>query len=400
MPFRRVRRLLSRSMSTTATTHRRAPEFEPLALLHIVRQVAESSPSDDPLRPSTRSWDIARELNEHFAAAPAARRICEHLGLSWQKVCELAFMVGHAQRVALGHALGDAEPDWLTDEYCNYALKLIAHRQGVATLTPGEYRTARAKVVAGRSRRNVARQVPIPTAEQITINAGSWDEALARAGLAPRRGLGGQPARGGPVPIVQVVDRCYDHFRTEPTLGELVQFARANRIPFPRKERGRSYSSYVKEWKDWRATRGLDVPDGPPPKSERPDYSCDVGAALPGERRAKSAWGDRDEVVVWVTRYLAELKRRELASQRAYDAWARQQDGAPWASVFERHGGWVAVPRRSLAAARAAGGPYRTSTNAEGWDQLRLAQHVSPGRIRRTQSGDVAWSRSKRKKQM
>jgi hypothetical protein len=44
-----------------------------------------------------------------------------------------------------------------------------------------------------------------------------------------------------------------------------------------------------------------------------------------------------------VARYLAELKARDRASQRGYDAWARQQDGAPWASVLERHGGWVAV---------------------------------------------------------
>jgi hypothetical protein len=48
------------------------------------------------------------------------------------------------------------------------------------------------------------------------------------------------------VPIVEVLDRCYEHHRTEPTLGELVLFAKANRIPFPRKERGRPYSSLSK----------------------------------------------------------------------------------------------------------------------------------------------------------
>lgn len=194
-----------------------------------------------------------------------------------------------------------------------------------------------------RGERKIARRIPLPTAEQIKINVGSWDDALARAGLAPRHGLGGQHARVGPVPIVEVLDRCYEHHRTEPTLGELVQFAKANGIPFPRKERGRPYSSYVKEWKDGRAVRGVDVPDGPPPKCERPDYSYDVGAALAGERRAKSAWTDHDEVVAWVTRYLVVLKAGDRASQRGYDAWVRQQSGAPWASVLDRHGGWVAV---------------------------------------------------------
>lgn len=326
------------------TAHRPASEFEPLALLQIVRQVAESSLADDPWRLSTRSWDRARERNESCADVPAARRICEHLRLPWEKVRVLAFITDHGQRVALGHALRDAETDWLTDEYCSFALNLIARREGVPTLTPGQYRTGcQAMVGAERNRRSIARRIPMPTAEQIEIKAGSWDEALADAGLAPRHGLGGQHARVGPVSLVNVLDRCYEHHGTEPTLGELVLFARANGIPFPRKERGRAYSSYVTEWKDGRAARGLGAPDGPPPKCERPDYSYDVGAALPGERRAKGAWADGNEVMEWVMRYLGELKARDRASQRAYDAWARKQDGAPWASVLERHGGWVAV---------------------------------------------------------
>lgn len=125
-------------------------------------------------------------------------------------------------------------------------------------------------------------------------------------------------------------------------------FARVNGIPFPRKDRGRPYSSYVKEWKDARAVRGLEIPDGPPPKSERPEYSCNVGAAFPGEKRAKSTWSDHDEVVAWVARYLAEPNARDRASQRGYDAWARQKAGAPWASVLERRGGWVAVREEAL----------------------------------------------------
>jgi hypothetical protein len=332
------------TMSATATAHQRASEFEPLALLHVVREVARSSLVDDPQRISTRSWDAARELSERFADVPAARRICEHLRLPWEKIRELAFMNGHAQRVALGHALGGEQADWLTEEYRSFALRLIARHLGAATLTPGQYRAARhAMLGSGRSRRSIPRPVPIPTAEQIETLAGGWDEALAQAGLAPRHGLGGHHARVGPVRIVEVLDRCYEHHRTEPTLGELVLFARGNGIPFPRKERGRPYRSYVKEWKDGRSARGLDVPNAPPPKCERPDYSSDVGAALPGERRAKSVWADHDEVVTWVARYLVELNVRDGASQRAYDAWARQQDGAPWASVLERHGGWVAV---------------------------------------------------------
>ena len=332
------------TMSATAPAHRRASEFEPLALLQIVPEVALSSAADEPRRISTRSWDGARELSERFVDAPPARRICEHLRLPWEKIRELAFLNGHAQRVALGHALGGDHADWLTEEYSCFALMLLARRLGVPNLSPSQYRAARqAMLGSGRGQESIARRVLIPTAEQIQTLAGGWDEALTQAGLAPRHGLGGHHARVGPVRIVEVLDRCYEHHGTEPTLGELVLFARGNGIPFPRKERGRPYLSYVKEWKDGRSARGLDVPNEPPPKCERPDYSSDVGAALPGERRAKSVWADHDEVVTWVARYLVELNVRDGASRRAYDAWARQQDDAPWASVLERHGGWIAV---------------------------------------------------------
>jgi hypothetical protein len=331
-------------MSATETTHRRASDFEPVALLQAVREVAQSSLADDPRRISTRSWDAARHLSERFGDAPAARRICEHLRLAWEKIRELAFMRGHAQRVGLGHALGGEQADWLTEEYSNFVLKLMARRVGSSTLTPVQYRAER-QAMAGIdcSRRGRKWQLPVPTAEQIESRADTWDEALIRADLAPRHGLGGHRAHVGPPPIVEVLDRCYEHHGTEPTVRELVVFAKANGIPFPRKERGRPYNSYVEKWKETRIARGLTIPDGPPPKSERPDYWRDVGAALPGERRAKSAWAEHDELVGWVMDYLGELNPRERSSQRGYDAWARGQDGAPWASVVQRHGGWMAV---------------------------------------------------------
>jgi hypothetical protein len=297
-----------------------------------------------PRRISTRSWDTARAESDRFVDAPAARRICEHLRLPWGKVLDLAFLNGHAQRVALGHALSGEEADWLTDAHSRFVLKLIARRLGASTLSPGQYRAERHRMVgAGCSRRRGNCQLPVPSAEQIEAVAGTWDAALAGADLVRRHGVGGHRAHVGPTPIVDVLDRCYEHHGVEPTLGELVLFARANGIPFPRKERGRPYSSYVEEWKDARTARGLTVPDGPHPKSERPDYSRDVGAVLPGERRAKSTWAERDELVGWVMRYLGELKPRKRSSQRGYDAWARRQGGAPWASVVHRHGSWAAL---------------------------------------------------------
>jgi hypothetical protein len=97
------------------------------------------------------------------------------------------------------------------------------------------------------------------------------------------------------------------------------------RIPYPRRERGRPWSSYVTEWKARRRAQGLAVPNGPPPTAQRPDYSKDVGAALPGESRTKASWADPGELIAWAGRYLTQLQPRERASQRGYDQWAAGQ---------------------------------------------------------------------------
>jgi hypothetical protein len=137
------------------------------------------------------------------------------------------------------------------------------------------------------------------------------------------------------------------HHRAEPTSGELETVARANGIPFPRRERGRPWSGYVREWMDRRREQGLPVPDGPPPKRQRPDYTHDVGAARPGERRGRKQWDDLDEFAAWVLRYLDALPRGERPGQRDYDGWGRRTEGAPWSSNFGPHGGWTVVLARS-----------------------------------------------------
>jgi hypothetical protein len=261
-------------VSARARSSRPASEFEPLTLLVAVREVAESSGVVEPRRISTRSWDSARGGNDGFADAPAARRICEHLGLRWAKVRELAFMPSRGQRVALGYALNEHQGNWLTPEHCDYVLRLVAHRLHVSTPTPVQCRGECAAMLAADHRRWAhGGQLRLPTEDQIAAIAGSWDGALASAGLTARQGIGGHRNRAQPVKIVDVLDRCYEHHGTEPTFRDLEVFARANGIPFPRMKRGRAYGDYVREWKDKRRAQGLPVPAGPPPTSARPDHA-------------------------------------------------------------------------------------------------------------------------------
>jgi hypothetical protein len=90
------------------------------------------------------------------------------------------------------------------------------------------------------------------------------------------------------------------------------------------------------------------VPDGPPPRDQRPDYGFDAGASREGERRQGHVWDDFDECVAYVRRYLHDLPAGRRACQRDYAASRRAQPDGPWPSKFNRHGGWAAV----LAAAR------------------------------------------------
>lgn len=332
------------AMPPTATATRSASDFEPLVLLQVVREIAELSEADEPPTVSTRLWDRTRPLSNRFPDAPAARRIAEHLGLPWRKVVELAFIGGRGQATALGHALNEKEGNWLTPEYCDYILSLVARRLNVPTLTPGQYRSERNAMLDAQCRR-VRRpgQLRLPTEEQVAAIAGSWDQALAHAGLRARAGSAGQRSRSQPAAIIDVLDRCYEAHGTEATAADSEVFARANGIPYPRRERGKPWVEYVREWKERRRAESLPVPDAPPPKAQRPDYSADVGAARPGERRAKKRWDDLDEVADWVMSYLKTLGRRERSTQRGYVGWARGQEGAPSSSAFDKHGGWAAV---------------------------------------------------------
>jgi hypothetical protein len=81
----------------------------------------------------------------------------------------------------------------------------------------------------------------------------------------------------------------------------------------------------------------------PKPGSTLPRNDQDVGAALPGERRSKPSWDDRDECVEWVVRDLRMLRRRRAHRRCGYNSWAGNQDGAPGSGAFEQHGGWEAM---------------------------------------------------------
>jgi hypothetical protein len=153
----------------------------------------------------------------------------------------------------------------------------------------------------------------------------------------------------------------YEHHEAQPSLKDLVAFARGNGIPYPTERRER-FGAAMAAWKADRRARGLPVPERLPPRKARAEararYSRDVGAAREGERPLKR-WDDAEECVAWVARYLEGLPASARSTRRSYRDWALRQDGAPSPSALAQHGGFERIRRLAQEHTRAARRPPR-----------------------------------------
>jgi hypothetical protein len=324
-------------------------------LLQGVREVsmlaaqASAHGGGDPVEPtmvSQSAFDAARARSLNYASLPRGKQIAEQLKKRWRVVLTIAHEPPGRHAHLLGLKEKEPEQDWLTDDYVAYMLKLVARRLNAATVTPSEYRLERAALLKeDRASWLHGAQRLLPNDEQIRTACGSWDNALLLAGLKLGPGRGGHKRLQMPT-LAGLLERCHEHHGVLPTRSELQTFARANGIPFPTMK-GKNWAATVREWRATRTAMGLATPEKPPPLRERPDYTRDVNAALPGERRQRT-WSQA-ECVASVTRYLAQLSSGQHSTKRGYDAWAKHAADAPRASIFDEHGGWNAVREAALA---------------------------------------------------
>jgi hypothetical protein len=317
-------------------------------LLRGVREVASLSDAENPIQVSQRRFDAARQVSQRFANLPRAHRIAERLRMPWRDVLALAHSPSNTHAHRLGRAQTELAHDWLTYDLIAFALRLVALRLDVQSVSPIQYRTKRAKLLREDHAAYVhGRQLRLPSEDQIRVAMdGDWDAALALADLAPRPPRGDQ-GRGKYAPsTAEVLDRAYEAHGKELTSKEIWVFVKANGIPYGR-ERGRLWAECVTEWKQQRAARGLDVPDGPPPLDQRPDYGQSIGAALPDERRRRD-WSEIEDCLPHVLAYLAQLPSGARSTKRGYQEWACEQKDAPTSSSFDQHGGWERLRRLAL----------------------------------------------------
>lgn len=330
--------------------------WEALALLRAVREVAALARPDEPASVTQRAFDDARQYADLICGGrslPQARQIAHELGLSWRDVIALAHEPNERQAHGLGlYGREWMSRGWLTPERIVFALRLVAGRRRATTLTMGVYDAERDVLLAADARDWLhGRRLRLPDAEAIMGAAGGWDAALGLAGLE----VGARPAqriRQVIVSRLDAMDRFHDHYGEQPTKRALEVFASGNGIPLSA-ENKRLWSETIAEWRQRRRERSLPQPRTSERKGGRgvkaPDYSKDVGAALPGERPHRGKWSDEEACVAWVARYLATLGPRGRSTRDGYQRWASQYPGAPSASRFAQQGGWEAVRRNAIA---------------------------------------------------
>lgn len=343
--------------------------MEDLMLLRAVREVAALAKPDEPEAVTQRAFDAAREHSATHAGLPAARRITERFGWPWSLVLTVAHEPEHRQAYELGaKSRGPTSLKWLTEEHVVAVLIIAAGRLSQDTVSKTEYRAEREEMLrTDRARWLNGGNLLLPTTGQIVGKVGSWDEALRKAGLRLPHERTPKPREKRAPSFVDLMERFHDHYGVQPTQQALREFARGNGIPYP----DHHHVNHVKfsvgrdEWLAQRRANGLLAPkversrpggssrDSRP--APRPDYSRDVGAARPGERRfgehRRTKWS-REDCIASVTRYL-EYTAGSRSTFHGYTSWAATQENAPVVNTLEMHGGWEALRREAQKRMRA-----------------------------------------------
>jgi hypothetical protein len=327
-------------------------------LLRAVREVAVLASPGRPEAVTQRAFDAAKAGSAAHADVPAARRIAEQLKLSWPEVLATALEPEDRQAHKLGaKARGPTSVDWLTEKHAAAVLQLVAGRLSANTVSTAEYEAECEKLLgADGARWFQGGNLPLPTPRQIVHRFGSWDEALRKAGLQlPHQRVPG--IRPKPAPsFPDLMERFHDVYEIQPTAKALQEFARGNGIPYPDPRRVK-FSAGLDEWLARRRASGESAPrvekrrpgrlPGGGRPAPHPDYSRDVGAARPGERRLgehrQIKW-TREDCIASVARYL-EHAAGSRSTERGYGSWAAAQESAPRRSTLRVHGRWEEMRR-------------------------------------------------------
>ncbi len=170
-----------------------------LTLLDAVAEVAALASPTSPRTVSQRAFDAARSRSLFYPNLPHAKHIAERLKMTWPDVLAVAHAWGDEQNKLLGAKGRGPNAKWVTPENAASALAVVAHRLGKDSLTQGEYRRERAKMLAHDAKRWMhGGQLRMPSEEQVVGVHGSWDAALSAASLQSTTQRERKPAKPRP----------------------------------------------------------------------------------------------------------------------------------------------------------------------------------------------------------
>jgi hypothetical protein len=300
-------------------------------LIDVVAAIARIAEPAEPERVTQRRYDAAR-AKAGYPDAPSARQTATRLKMPWPELVALA-LSGRDLDKSLGYRFGEHEEHHFGEEDLRSALRVVALRLGKKSLSYDDYAAERARMLADARRRWLHRStLSLPSGNQIKRVAGSWDAALAIAGLVP------PPKRTLPrgIPIVEALELALEAHGALLTRVELDRFAAANGLSLARPEKGKPWADYLAELRTRRAEWGKWTPTAPPVEGVRPDYGQAVSLPAGLPQRKKRRWS-REECVAAIARLLGELPSNERLTLRVYLQKANVRPELPALGSLQRH---------------------------------------------------------------
>jgi hypothetical protein len=304
-----------------------ATRYDQGARYELVREVALAANPAAPERTSQRQWDEARATAGH-PDAPTARAICMSLKVSWQELLTLVF---NEERNTTMSAAANQRA-WFkvpTEEEIFFALRFVAMKRGVETLSYADYERGREQLIAADKKRmgneSVLEQV-LPRAGQIWNACGKdWEYALTVAQLTPQR----QVKHETSMPVEDVYDALVRWTGARPQ-GWLTldRFAQMANLPMSRRLGRKPFKQLEKAIIAKRKKQGLPVPKqvmnmGEAKHLPLPDDLFDRRKAPRSPKRD----GTYETVLGCLAEYVRTLPAGTKASQHHYQAARKGRSG-------------------------------------------------------------------------
>ncbi|WP_205696542.1 hypothetical protein [Conexibacter sp. SYSU D00693] len=319
-------------------------------LLDLVADVAEHAARAAGTAPwlvTQSAWDAARPGAGH-PSAPSARQVVARLatagrdaGMGWRRVLRLA--VDEGDRGRRSEALLRARRLDYDARDTRYALRVVAARVDGASPSPSAYDAQRAKLIARRGQGAQLHATLLPTANQITAVHGTWDAALADAGLAAR-----PPSRPGPgrpqapgLPVVDVLVAFMTDNDYIPSHRILRRYATDARVRMTDRG-GRQWAEHVHAASETLRRQGLPVPErrARPGRGNKATYVLPAPGALTNPPALRT-W-DEAAAIDALARWLRSLPAGAKRTQKAYLQAYRDVNGPPPSRLAD-FGGFTAM---------------------------------------------------------